>query len=110
MIRNSGYTATVMTPDVKSGPRYRPHYAPGCPAEEVRRIAERTGLRGSGHVGRSAAGRALDAAAVDLAVIAHVWHVHTPYDELLMRGTERLDARTLVREKIDAVLAVWSGA
>ena len=25
---------------------------------------------------------------------------HTNYDELLMRGTERLDARALVREKV----------
>ena len=29
-------------------------------------------------------------------------------DELLMRGTERLDARALVREKITDVLAKWS--
>ena len=38
--------------------------------------------------------------AVDLAVKAHIRHAHTNYDELLMRGTERLDARALVREKI----------
>ena len=82
---------------------------PGCPTEEARRIAEHTGRRSSGRVGRSAAGRALDASAVDLAVIAHIRHAHTNYDELLMRGTERLDARALVRERIDRVLAEWSG-
>jgi hypothetical protein len=82
---------------------------PGCPTEEARRIAEHTGCRSSGRVGRSAAGRALDASAVDLAVIAHIRHEHTNYDELLMRGTERLDARVLVRERIDRVLAEWSG-
>ncbi len=82
---------------------------PGCPANEARRIAEHTGCRSSGRIGRSAAGRALDASAVDLAVIAHIRHERTNYDELLMRGTDRLDARALVREAIDRVLAEWSG-
>jgi hypothetical protein len=81
---------------------------PSCPADEAQRIAEHTGRRRSGRVGRSAAGRALDAAAVDLAVIAHIRHAHTNYDELLMNGTARLDARALVKEKIDRVLAKWS--
>jgi hypothetical protein len=83
---------------------------PSCPTDETRRIAEHTGCRSSGRVGRSTAGRALDASAVDLAVIAHIRHAHTNYDELLMCGTERLDARAQVREKIDRVLAEWSGA
>ena len=83
---------------------------PGCPAAEARRIAEHTGRRSSGRVGRSAAGRALEASAVDLAVVAHIRHARTNYDELLMCGTERLDARALVREGIDRVLAEWSGA
>jgi hypothetical protein len=84
------------------------HRYPGCPTDAARRIAEHAGLRSSGRVGRSAAGRALDATAVDLAVIAHIRHAHTNYDELLMRGTARLDARALIREKIDGVLAKWS--
>ena len=83
---------------------------PGCPSEEARRIAEHAGRRSSGRVGRSAAGRALDATAVDLAVMAHIRHAHTNYDALLMRGTARLDARALVREGIQRVLAGWSGA
>jgi len=40
---------------------------------------------------------------------AHIRHEHTNYDGLLMSGTERLDARALVREAIDRVLAEWSG-
>jgi hypothetical protein len=59
-------------------------------------------------VGRSAAGRALDGSALDLAIIAHVRHMHTNYDELLMSGVDRLKARRTVREKIDEVLAEWS--
>jgi hypothetical protein len=82
---------------------------PGCPGDEARRMAEHAGRRSSGRVGRSAAGRALDASAVDLAVIAHIRHAHTNYDQLLMRGTERLDARARVREGIVRILAEWSG-
>jgi hypothetical protein len=85
------------------------HY-PGCPTDEARQIAQHTGRRSSGRVGRSASGRALEKSAIDLAVIAHVRHARTNYDELLMSGTERLNARTQVREKIERVLAKWSGA
>jgi hypothetical protein len=60
-------------------------------------------------VGRSAAGRALDESAVRLAVIARIRHAHTNYDEFLMCGVARLEARAQVREKIDRVLEKWSG-
>ena len=81
---------------------------PKCPVEEARQIAKHAGQRNSGRVGRSAAGRELEASAVDLAVIAHIRHTHTKYDELLMTGTERLDARAQVREDIHRVLQEWS--
>jgi hypothetical protein len=80
---------------------------PGCPPAEAQEIAVHAAERSSGRVGRSAAGRALDPMAVKLAVIAHVRHEHTNYDELLMDGIERLNARALVRERIDEVLAKW---
>jgi hypothetical protein len=83
---------------------------PGCPQDEAQEIAAHAGCRNSGRVGRSAAGRALDPAAVGLAVIAHIRHQHTNYDQLLMSGTERLDARQLVRTRIDEVVANWSTA
>jgi hypothetical protein len=83
---------------------------PKCPAAEAHQIAEHTGRRNSGRVGRSAAGRSLEPAALDLAVIAHIRHVHTSYDELLMSGADRSNARTLVREQINLVLAGWSAA
>lgn len=53
-------------------------------------------MRGSGRVGRSAAARALDPQAVERAVTAHIRHTHTNYDQLLMQGTKRLDARAMV--------------
>jgi hypothetical protein len=80
---------------------------PGCPPEEARGIAAHTAVRGSGRVGRSAAGRALDDQALRLAVAAYVRHRHTRYDELLMNGQERAAARSQVREEMDSVLARW---
>jgi hypothetical protein len=83
---------------------------PGCPAKEARAIAAHTAVRGSGRVGRTEAGRALDHEALRLAVIAAVRHRHTGYDELLMKGVERLDARERVREQIEETLEQWSAA
>jgi hypothetical protein len=50
---------------------------PMCPPSEAQAIAEHTGLRGSGRVGRSAAGRDFDTRALALAVRAHIRHTHT---------------------------------
>ena len=80
---------------------------PGCPPEETRRIAAHTSLRGSGRVGRSAAGRALDEEALRAAVVAAIRHRHTNYDRLLMQGWDRMDARDAVREDIAQVLDQW---
>ena len=66
-------------------------------------------LKYSGRVGRSEAARRFDEDSITLAVVAHVRHTRTDYDELLMRGIDRHDARSLVREKIDRVLEQWRG-
>ena len=80
---------------------------PGCPLERARSIALHTSVRGSGRVGRSAAGRALDPTALELAVAAAVRHEDTRYDELLMRGVERELARTQVSDEVARVLDSW---
>jgi hypothetical protein len=81
---------------------------PGCPPERAAAIARFAALRGSGRIGRSAAGRALDDRAVRLAVAASVRHEDTGYDELLMAGVPRPAAREQVRPAIDRVLAAWA--
>lgn len=81
---------------------------PNCPADEAARIAAHTGLRSSGRVGRSAAGRTLDPRAVELAVRAHIRHEHTNYGKLLMEGTDRTDARSLVGKEIDRLTTDWA--
>jgi len=80
---------------------------PGCPPERAAEISRHTGERGSGRVGRSAAGRALDPDAVLRAVVASVRHEDTPYDEMLMDGVPRDEARERIRGDIDRVLAAW---
>jgi hypothetical protein len=80
---------------------------PGCPAGRAEAIARHAAVRGSGRVGRSAAGRALDEHVVMLAVIASVRHQDTGYDELLMAGVPRGEARARVRPDIDRILAAW---
>jgi hypothetical protein len=82
---------------------------PGCPAGRAEAIASHAGTRGSGRVGRTAAGRALDPGAVTAAVVASIRHEDTPYDSLLMPGVSREAARTEVGPTIDAILAAWCG-
>jgi hypothetical protein len=80
---------------------------PGCPAPRTLAIARHAAARGSGRIGRSAAGRALEPAALELAVAASVRHRDTGYDELLMAGIDRTDARERVRDAVVRVLDGW---
>lgn len=80
---------------------------PGCPPGEARAIAAHAAVRGSGRVGRTAAGRALKEKALTLAVVAAIRHRHTNYDELLLKGMERGQARETVAERVDEILEGW---
>ncbi|MFI1764899.1 DUF2293 domain-containing protein [Streptomyces sp. NPDC020800] len=80
---------------------------PGCPDERARAIAAHASVRGSGRVGRSAAGRALSEGAVISAVVAGIRHVDTPYDQLLMRGVPRYEARRRIAGTVESVLRAW---
>ncbi len=79
----------------------------GCPPERAQLIARHASVRGSGRVGRSAAGRALEPEALGLAVAAAVRHEDTRYDELLMSGVERELARAQVSDEVARVLDGW---
>ena len=80
---------------------------PGCPAGRDAEIAAHACRKYSGRVGRSAAAKALDAAAVELAVIAHIRHTETGYDELLLGGWDRHEARSEGSADVDEVLQKW---
>ncbi len=81
-----------------------------CPSGREREIAEHACLKYSGRVGRSALAKAMDEAAVRLAVIAHVRHRETTYDDLLAKGRERNEARATVEEAVCRVLQNWEAA
>jgi hypothetical protein len=80
---------------------------PRCPGDAERTIAEHACLRYSGRVGRSAVAKAFDEEAVRLAVVAHIRHVETAYDELLAGGWDRRDARRQVEDRVRSVLDTW---
>jgi hypothetical protein len=80
---------------------------PGCPSDRAQAIARHAATRGSGRVGRTAAARELDPGALELAVVASVRHEDTAYDELLMSGFDRAEARAVVHDDVQRVLDRW---
>lgn len=80
---------------------------PNCPAGREQVIAEHACRKYSGRVGRSAAAKELDEVAVGLAVIAHIRHRESNYDQLLLAGGERGQARSEVREQVERILRAW---
>lgn len=80
---------------------------PACPLEEATAIAEHACRKYSGRVGRSAAAKAFNPEAIDLAVVAHIRHSYTNYDELLMLGWERYEARDKIASEVQDTLKYW---
>jgi hypothetical protein len=80
---------------------------PQCPPGREVTIAEHACLKYSGRVGRSAAAKSFDEQAIRTAVVAHVRHAETPYDELLARGCDRWEARAQVQGAVARVLDTW---
>ncbi len=80
---------------------------PHCPDERERVISEHACRKYSGRVGRSAAAKDLDENAVRLAVTAHVRHAETNYDDLLVNGLDRMEARRRVQDEVSRVLTDW---
>jgi len=80
---------------------------PGCPAGRESVIAEHACRKYSGRIGRTASAKSLDEPAVKLAVIAHIRHSETRYDELLYQGLDRSDARFEVEAKVFDTFYKW---
>jgi len=80
---------------------------PKCPRKTAKSIAEHACAKYSGRIGRSAFAKALDEQAILLAVVAHIRHVETQYDLLLMNGWDRFDAREEVEDAVQSVLSKW---
>jgi hypothetical protein len=83
---------------------------PGCPIAEAEAITNHACQKYSGRVGRSAAAKEFEATMIELAVIAHIRHTHTRYDEMLAGGWERHEAREVIAADVQTVLAQWRTA
>ena len=92
---------------VKDFARVIRKYYPGCPAEKEFLIAEHACLKYSGRVGRTARAKAFSPKMIRLAVIAHIRHIETDYDDLLANGYRKKQARTKVEENILHLLQQW---
>lgn len=75
---------------------------PRMPESEISLVLQHGFKKPSGRVGR--AGSLPVEKKVILAVIAHMRHKHTEYDTLLRNGTNRDEARSQTRKKIEATL------
>lgn len=80
---------------------------PLMPAESLETILDHAFLKGSGRVGRT--GMKSDERKADLAVEAHIRHMHTPYEELINAGIDRREAREAVWETVKAIKMAWEG-
>ena len=82
-------------------------FYPACPKQREFTIAEHACMKYTGRVGRSAAAKEFSENAILLAVRAHIRHRETNYDEFLMQGFERYEARERVEEKVEHTLQEW---
>lgn len=82
---------------------------PNCPPGREFEIAEHACLKYSGRIGRSAKAKEFSEEAIQLAVLAHIRHIETNYDDLLMRGLERSEARIEVEHEVMSLLYKWRG-
>jgi hypothetical protein len=80
---------------------------PRCPAGREQQIAEHACRKYSGRVGRTAAAKDLDEAAIRLAVVAHIRHRETNYDNLLGKGRSRRESRSEVRARVNEISESW---
>jgi len=80
---------------------------PGCPLHRAEEIAAHACRKYSDRVGRSAAAKRFDPQSIELAVLAHLRHTETRYDDLLARGVPRHEARQRTHDAADRVLERW---
>lgn len=80
---------------------------PGCPPGREQEIAKHACTKYTGRVGRSAAAKELNEDAVKIAVIAHIRHRETKYDDYLMSGMDRFEARQRVQSEIEELMEKW---
>ncbi len=82
---------------------------PYCPENREIIIAQHACQKYSGRVGRTADAKEFDAKMIDLAVIAHIRHIETNYDNEFGKGKRKKEIRSSIRPDIDQILKKWKG-
>jgi hypothetical protein len=82
---------------------------PKMPESEEEKISMYACKKYTGRIGRSELAKKFDRMALELAVISHIRHNYTDYDELLMKGLDRSLAREEVKEKVEKIMNKWRG-
>lgn len=80
---------------------------PSCPEGREIAIAEHACIKYSGSIGRTEEAKNLEKATIRLTVMAHIRHEETKYDELLVQGYGRWEAREIVADEVRRVLYEW---
>ncbi|CAI6294203.1 unnamed protein product [Periconia digitata] len=78
---------------------------PNIPKEDRKKILNHGFRKNSGRVGRT--NQMPMSRKVLYAVVAHIRHKHTNYDQMLNDGTTREDARKKIHKKLQSILREW---
>lgn len=82
-------------------------FYPSMPKGREKIIAEHACEKYSGRVGRTAAAKEFSEEMITKAVIAHIRHHETDYDDLFGRGKRKRDIRQDIRPLINNILNKW---
>lgn len=80
---------------------------PHCPKDREMAIAVHACEKHSRRVGRTADAKAFDEKMIDLAVIAHVRHIETNYDDQFGKGKRKREIRQDLKQVIASILTKW---
>ena len=80
---------------------------PGCPAGREYEIAQHACEKHSGRVGRTASAKEFDAKMIELAVVAHIRHTETNYDNQFGKGKRKKEIRADLSVTINRILNSW---
>lgn len=84
----------------------RAHF-PNCPPKREVEIATHACEKYSGRVGRSANAKQFDTKMIELAVVAHIRHTKTNYDNQFGKGKRKKEIRADLSYTIRKILAGW---
>lgn len=80
---------------------------PNCPKDRETAIAVHACAKHSRRVGRTSDAKAFDEKMIDLAVIAHVRHAETNYDDQFGKGKKKREIRQDLKAVIERIVAKW---